>query len=293
VTTGPAEIFDLGYRGYEGARTGRWQRRRAIWRDGVRISLGLGRGAGAKIAPWLLLGFALVPVLILIVIAALAGSSGESTDDALPSYAEYYEIAHVPIILFAAIVAPLLLCPDRRDGVLSLYAARPISAADYVGSRWAAFLAVSLAAVWLPQAILFAWNLLDATDAGSFLADEWDIVPRFLAAGGVMALVLTTLSLLCASLVSRRAHAAVAILAIVFVGSAIGGIVEENFTGTLSDLVSLVGLPQSLIQSVHWILADPLEDRPYAGWVPTLWLVALSAVLLAALLLRTRKVMRT
>ena len=60
MTSGPAEVFDLGYQGYEGVRTDRWARRRAIWRDGIRISLGLGRGTGAKIAPWLLLGLALV-----------------------------------------------------------------------------------------------------------------------------------------------------------------------------------------------------------------------------------------
>ena len=41
--------------------------------------------------------------------------------------------AIVPLGLFAAVVAPLLVCPDRRDGVLSLYAARPITPLDYVG----------------------------------------------------------------------------------------------------------------------------------------------------------------
>ena len=51
---GQAEIFDLGYQGYQGERTSGWARRRAVWRDGVRVSLGLGRGTGAKIAPWLL-----------------------------------------------------------------------------------------------------------------------------------------------------------------------------------------------------------------------------------------------
>ena len=47
-TAGRAEIFDLGYQGYDGERTSRWRRRRAIWRDGVRISLGLGRGIGGE-----------------------------------------------------------------------------------------------------------------------------------------------------------------------------------------------------------------------------------------------------
>ena len=72
MTTSPAEIFDLGYRGYEGERTSRWRRRLAIWRDGVRISLGLGRGAGAKFASWLLICLALVPMVVL-VLAPLHG----------------------------------------------------------------------------------------------------------------------------------------------------------------------------------------------------------------------------
>ena len=123
-------------------------------------------------------------MVVLVVIAAFLGSAPTSADDfELPSYAEYYEFAIVPLGLFAAVVAPLLLCPDRRDGVLSLYAARPITPLDYVGARWAAFFTVPLVAAWLPEAILFAWNALDARDTGTLLDDNWDVVPRFLAAG--------------------------------------------------------------------------------------------------------------
>ena len=67
-----------------------------------------------------------VPMVVLVVLAAFLGSVPTSPDDfELPSYAEYFEYALLPLGLFAAVVAPLLLCPDRRDGVLSLYAARP------------------------------------------------------------------------------------------------------------------------------------------------------------------------
>jgi ABC-2 type transport system permease protein len=293
VTTGPAQVFDLGYRPYEGERTSRWRRTRAIWRDGIRISLGLGRGAGAKIAPWLLIALALVPVLILIVIASFAASvSGDSSDVDLPSYAEYYEFAIVPIGLFAAIVAPLLLCPDRRDGVLSLYAARPITAVDYVVARWASFLTVSAVAVWLPEALLFSWNGLDAPSKGSWLGDNWDVVPRFLAAGLTLAVVLTTLSLFTASFTTRRAYAAVSTLAVLFVGAAIGGIAEENFSGALADALSLADVLQAVIDTVHWIFADDLADRPLPGVVSALWLAGLSAALGLGLLLRTQRLMR-
>jgi ABC-2 type transport system permease protein len=293
VTTGPAEVFDLGYRPYEGDRTSRWRRTAAIWRDGIRISLGLGRGASAKIAPWLLIALALVPVLILIVIASFAGSVSEDDSEVdLPSYAEYYEFAIVPIGLFAAIVAPLLLCPDRRDGVLSLYAARPITATGYVAARWAAFFTVSAVVVWVPEALLFTWYALDAPQTGSWLGDNWDVVPRFLLSGITLAVVFTTLSLFAASFTTRRAYAAVSTLAVLFVGGAIGGIAGENFSGSFADALSLADVLQAVIDTVHWIFGDDLSERPLPGAVSALWVAGLSVALGIALLLRTQRLMR-
>jgi ABC-2 type transport system permease protein len=291
VTSGQAEVFDLGYQRYEGERLGRWARRRAIWADGIRISLGLGRGTGAKIAPWLLLGLALVPIVVLVVVSAFVGPAQNSDDFELPTYADYYDWAMVPLGLFAAVVAPLLVCPDRRDRVLALYAARPITPLDYVGARWAAFLTVALGAAWLPEEILFVWNTLDAREPASFVADNWDVVPRFLAAGATVASVLTTLALFVSSFATRRAYASVAMLAVLFIGSALGGIAEDNFEGSVSDVASLASLPQALTDSVHWIFGDQ-GDRPLAGWVSLLWLVGLTVALAAALMLRTRKLVR-
>jgi ABC-2 type transport system permease protein len=290
---GRAEIFDLGYQSYEGVRSGRWTRRRAIWRDGVRISLGLGRGSTAKIAPWLLLALASMPMVILVVIAAFAGSTATDPDDfELPSYAEYYELAIVPLGLFAAVVAPLLLCPDRRDGVLSLYAARPITPLDYVASRWAAFFSVAAVAACAPEALLFTWNGLDARDTGSWLGEEWDVLPRFVLAGVAVAAMLTTLSLLSASFTTRRAYASIGTLAVLFVGSAIGGIAEEHFTGSMADALTLVALPQVVVDTVHWLLADELEDRPVAGEVSAAWLVVVVIVLAAWLARRMGRLVR-
>jgi ABC-2 type transport system permease protein len=291
VTSGPGEVFDLGYQHYIGARTGRWTRRRAIWRDGVRISLGLGRGTGAKIAPWLLLGLALVPMLVLVVVAAFVGPATDPDDFELPSYGDYYEWAMVPLGLFAAVVAPLLICPDRRDGVLALYAARPITPLDYVGARWAAFLTVALSAAWLPEAVLFTWNALDAPSPGTFLTDNWDVVPRFLLAGAVVAVVLSTLALLVATFTTRRAYAAVATLAVLFIGSALGAIAEGDFSGGAADAVSLVSLPQALTDAVHWIFGDEV-DRPMSGAVAFGWLLGLTAVLGAWLVRRTSRLVR-
>jgi ABC-2 type transport system permease protein len=294
VSDTPAEIFDLGYQSYEGERTGRGARRAAIWRDGMCIALGLGRGAGAKVAPWLLIGLALVPMVVLVIVSAVMTTAQEIQEEfELPSYADYYEYAIVPIALFAAVVCPQLTCPDRRDGVLSLFAARPITTVDYLASRWLAFFTVAAAAAWLPNAVLFTWNALDAQGTGSFLADEWPVLPRLLVAGAGIAAFFTTLALLAASFTNRRAYAAVGTLAVLFIGAAIGGIAEDSFTGRAADVVSLVALPQVVIDAERWVFADETAGRPWDGSVSAAWLAAATLLMAALLLRRNRGAMRT
>ena len=259
----------------------------------MRITLGLGRGAGAKVAPWLFIALAVLPVLVVIVIASFAASlGGDEEDFDLPSYPEYYEFAIIPIGLFAAIVTPLLLCPDRRDGVLSLYAARPIAPADYVGARWAGGLTVTAVMAWFPALVLMVWNILDAESTTKWLEDDWDVLPRLLAAGLAVAAPFTTLALLCASFTARRAYAAVATLAVLFVGAAVGGIAEGDFDGDIADAVSLVNLPQAVIDAVRWIFAEEVLGRPISGAVSTAWVGGATAAFGAALYLRTRALMR-
>ena len=125
VTSGPAEVFDLGYQGYEGVRTDRWARRLRDLAGRDRISLRLRPRTGAKIA-----------------LAAPrprprpgGGARLRHPRSSAPRptrTTSSFRRTRVPRVgdgaaaLFAAVVAPLDL-PDRRDGVLALYAARPIT----------------------------------------------------------------------------------------------------------------------------------------------------------------------
>ena len=71
----------------------------------------------AKVLAILMFGAAMVPAVIMAVVVSLF----EPTADALPSHADYYELVSLVLFLFAAIIGPELLCPDRRDGVIHLY----------------------------------------------------------------------------------------------------------------------------------------------------------------------------
>src|SRR5262245_60349799 len=112
-------VFDIGYQRYTGAREGRDRSRRAVYKDGLRTALGLGRGPRAKILPWFFLavlsGIALIMTLI-VGAAERLGGPGAAEQLNLPSHSDYYGIASIILFVFAAVVAPELLCPDKRNG---------------------------------------------------------------------------------------------------------------------------------------------------------------------------------
>ena len=208
MTQGQAQVFDLGYQAYTGPREGRDRSRRALFENGVRTLLGIGRGGRAKILPILLLVAIITPALIFVVVLALAG-----VEDELPTAGEYYGIVGLILVLFGAVMSPELLIADRRSNVLQLYLVRPVTATDYVVARFLAFFVVVLALVYSGQVILLAGYLLTVDGPGGWLKDNWLDIPRFLGAGVLFALFVTAIPMAAAAVISRRAYVAVFVIA--------------------------------------------------------------------------------
>ena len=205
-------VFDIGYQSYTGEREGRDRSRRAVFKDGLRIALGVGRGGRAKVLPWFFIGLLALIGLIMAIVAGAAerlGGPGSAEKLNLPSHSDFYSIASIILFVFAALVGPELLCRDRREGTINLYLVRPLTATDYIFSRWFALLGVMLATAWLPQFILFFGLTAGDPAPAVYFQKHWLDVPRFLVAGLVMALYATNLSLLTASFTTRRAYASV------------------------------------------------------------------------------------
>ena len=160
MTQATGELFDLGYQHYKGPREGRMRARKAIFLNGFRTTLGLGRGPVAKILPMLLFASAMAPAVILAFIASVA----EEVEVDLPGHSDYYQIVSMILILFSAVIAPELLCPDRRDGVISLYLVRSLTSTDYVAGRWLAFFAITLLIVYSGQVVLMVGLTLSAAE---------------------------------------------------------------------------------------------------------------------------------
>jgi ABC-2 type transport system permease protein len=195
-------VFDIGYRNYTGPREGRNRSRIAVFKDGLRTALGLGRGGRAKVLPWFFITLLGLIALIMALIAGAAerlGGPGTTARLNLPTHSDFYGIASIILFIFAAVVAPELLCRDRRERTITLYLVRPLTGSDYIAARWAAFLLVMLAAAWLPQIILLVGLAMGDPAPTVYLRNHWLDIPRFLLSGLAMAAYTTTLGLLTAS----------------------------------------------------------------------------------------------
>ena len=215
MTQPEGQLFDLGYQHYDGPREGRMRARKAVFADGFKTTLGLGRGASAKILPMLLFAAAMAPAVVLALIASL-------TDGLLdvPGHSIYYQIVSIVLLIFAAIIAPELLCPDRRNGVISLYLVRPLSITDYLAARWLAFFAITLLLVYSGQIVLLAGLILSAADPMEYMQDNWLDIPRILAAGFLLAAFITTLPLAVSAFTDRRAIATVVVIGLFIISAA-------------------------------------------------------------------------
>ena len=276
-------VFDIGYQGYTGPREGRGRGRAAVYKDGVRAALGLGRGGRAKVLPWFFISVLTAIALVMAIVAGAAnllGGPGTAAKANLPSHSDYYGIASVIMFVFAALVAPELLCRDRRDGVINLYLVRPLTGTDYVAARWLAFLTIMLGAAWLPQFILFLGLTMGDPAPMSYLATHWLDIPRFLLAGLAMAAYATTLAMLTASFTTRRAYASVFLvgLFVITVPFTVG--VADEIGGKAGQWISmfnLTNIPVHVNDLIFGQVSDVTEDAParlLPAWIRVAWLIA-------------------
>ena len=91
-------VFDIGYQSYTGVREGRRRSRIAVYKDGLRAALGLGRGPRAKILPWFFISVLSAIALVMALIAGAIeriGGPGSAEKMNLPTHSDYYGIASI------------------------------------------------------------------------------------------------------------------------------------------------------------------------------------------------------
>jgi ABC-2 type transport system permease protein len=280
-------IHDIGYRRYEGPRLGRGYVVRSLYTYSMRTAFGIGRGAKAKIFPWLVIGIVGSMAIVAVAVRSLTG-------EVFTTYLDFAQSMSFPVMLFLAAVAPELVSRDLRDGTLPLYFSRPVRRYEYPLVKFAALVTAVFLLLGGPQLLLFIGSAFSRDDGLSGAWKEFqDLLPG-LAAAGIYALGLAGISLLVSSLTGRRAFAAAGVVAVFLLTAPIAGtmIGIGGIDSTLAKLAFLVNPWMLFERLTDWMFDTVQSEIPIGDFGPVYLAGGIVLILgcVGLLLLRYRKV---
>ena len=275
-----AIIVDRGYRPYEGPRGTLRSSMWAIVKDGYRRALGLRRRAWSKVMPW---GLIALMLMITFVVIAVAWFAGDLIPD-LPSYAEYFDLTSQLGLLFVALTGPLLLVPDRVNGVLAVYMSRPLRMVDYLLAKTAALVSLMLTFYLVPQAILHL-GLAGLSDDGFFtyLGANLDVLWKvpivalaYIATHGSIAFAVS-------AFLGKSGLASGLYLGFIIITNNVAGLIvgSANFTG--AKYAALFAIEQHPRYVRDWVFDSNagfliMEEAGFDAWVSAVCIVVVVAV---------------
>ena len=127
-----------------------------------------------------------------------------ATDFEFITYREYVGVSNI-LLVFVALTAPDIMCPDRRQHVLPLLFARPLTGVDYVLAKVGAMFAILFAFAFLPQVVLFVGQMLVSDDGAlRYARDNAEVLWQVPVAVALLSLFYAAIGVAIASLTSRR-----------------------------------------------------------------------------------------
>ncbi|GAA1992213.1 ABC transporter permease [Isoptericola halotolerans] len=230
-------IHNIGYRGYDGERLSRRAITLALYTHGLRGAFGLGRAARSKVIPMGMAVVMLLPAVVLAVVAVVGEQMGQLSGPVVP-YTRYAMILQAALAIFVAVAAPQSVSLDLRFHSLPLYLARPLARADYVRAKLTALTTAVFLLLAAPLLVMYLGSLAAGFDAASETAD----VAQALLGALLYAAVLSSVSLVIASLTSRRGFG-------------------------IAAIVTVLVLSYSIVSSMQGVIAFDADDPTTAGWV--------------------------
>lgn len=275
-------VYDRGYRPYDGPRGGRTAAVLALYKASIRRAIGLRRTWRQKVLPFGLLAVVSIPAAVNVGIG-YATRNSPLEGFSFFTYREYVGVSSA-LLLFVAVCAPDVICPERRQRVLPVIFARPLTGSDYVLAKLGAIASIVFAFSFLPQVLLFVGQTLVSKDGSlEYVRDNADILWKVPVAVAVLAAYYAALSLAVSSLTARRVVAGASIFGLTIISSIVAGILHGadalGGRGPLFNILALPLLVRDLIFDGE--IREPSELADVAG-AGALGLAAYFAVLAAS-----------
>jgi ABC-2 type transport system permease protein len=237
-------VYDRGYRPYDGPRGQRGAATIALVKASVRRALGLRRSWRQKVAPFALLAVVTIPAIVNVGIGYVTRDRLADRVEII-TYREYVGVS-AALLLFVALVAPDVMCPDRRQRVLPLMFARPLTGVDYVAGKLVSITSIVFAFSFLPQVVLYAGNMLVSDGALDYLTDHLDVLWKVPVAAFLLALYYAVVGVAISAMTDRRIVAGAAIIGLFLVTSISSAVIVGDYEiegGSAGALVNVLALP--------------------------------------------------
>jgi len=292
-------VYDRGYRPYDGHRGRRGAAAFALYKASVRRALGLRRSWRQKVAPFVLLAVVTIPAVVNVGIGYVTRNRLFEADRVqIITYREYVGVS-AALLLFVALTAPDVICPDRRQHVLPLLFARPMTGVDYVAAKLAAIASIVFAFSFLPQVVLFVGNMFVSDRALDYFTGHLDVLWKVPIACALLALYYAVIGVAISSLSDRRIVAGASIIGLFLVTSiASAALVPPDYQfngGSAGALVNLLRIPLELRDLVflgHIDREAPLNGVANGGLYAVIVYIAVVLLGIGVLLRRYRWVER-
>ena len=290
-------VYDRGYRPYEGPRGQRGAATFALYKATMRRALGIRRSWRQKVAPFTLLAIVTIPAIVNVGIGYVTRDRFLTERIHIITYREYVGVS-AALLLFVALVAPDVMCPDRRQHVLPLMFARPITGVDYVVAKLGAIATILFAFSFLPQVVLFVGNMLVSDSALDYFTGHLDVLWKVPLAVALLAVYYAVIGIAISSLTDRRIVAGASVIGLFLITSIASAIFVGDFEingGSAAALVNVLALPlylRDLVFLGHLDRRSPLSGVANGGMFAIVIYVAVLVVGAVVLLRRYRWVER-
>lgn len=241
------EIYDLGYKHYDGPRLGRSQAIQSLIVYSIKRGLGIKKRWTSKLMPIFLYVAAYAPALI------AAGIMGFIPGEVTFDYLDLNGFITPALLIFAAGLAPEMLSDDRRENVLPLYFSRALTRLDYLLAKMAAMGILMGTIAFGPPLLLFlATSLLDDNPLTAIANNITDL-GKIAVYGTLLSGYLASLGLAVASYVNRKGVASALFIGGLILITALANALFDALDSTLGDYVIFLS-PLDLIEAVgNWI----------------------------------------
>ena len=236
-------VYDRGYRPYDGPRGRRGAATLALFKASMRRALGIRRSWRQKVAPFVLLGVVTIPAVVNVGIGYVTRDRIDKLE--IITYRDYVGVSSA-LLLFVALVAPDVMCPDRRQRVLPLMFARPLTGIDYVVAKVGAIASILFAFSFLPQVVLFLGNMLVSDSASNYFTGHLDILWRVPVTVFFLALYYAVIGVAIGSMTDRRIVAGAGVIGLLLVTSIASGILVGDVqpgNGSIAALINILSVP--------------------------------------------------